>query len=286
MLSPVDENPSNPLGGACRIVEAGVELSPLHRWLRYTSRVLRTGLAFLVFGLGSVLSAAVLVPLVRFGCRDDDERQIRAQGVIHRRFVFFCWLLESLGLAQIDIEGSDRLSEPGILVVANHPTLIDAIVLISAMPQADCIVKTKNFENPFMKGMLKASGYLPNLGGQALVDACRERLESGRSLLLFPEGTRSPRKGLGAFQRGAAHIAVATRRDLLPVLITCDPPTLMKGQAWYQVPARRFELRVRVGEPISVDEFCSSTESRPMVARALTLNLRETFEKGLASGTF
>ena len=79
---------------------------------------------------------------------------------------------------------------------------------------------------------------------------------------------------------------MSLRRDLLPVLITCDPPTLMKGQAWYQVPARRFELRVRVGEPISVDEFCSSTESRPMVARALTLNLRETFEKGLASGTF
>jgi len=257
----------------------------LYRRVQYATRVLRTGVAFLSFGLVSVLLAVTVAPLAGIGCRSEEERNLRAQRIIQRAFVFFCWLLQSLGLARIHTHDIARLSEPGTLVVANHPTLIDAVVLIAAMPQADCIVKQENFVNPFMKGVLKASGYLPNLGGQALVETCAARLEAGRSLLLFPEGTRSPESGLGPFQRGAARIALVAGRDLLPVLITCDPPTLMKGQAWYEVPERRFEIRVRVGEPLAVEGFMGREESRARTARALTASLREVFEKGLASGT-
>jgi len=158
------------------------------------------------------------------------------------------------------------------------------VILVAVMPQADCIVKEENFVNPFMRGMLKATGYMPNLGGPALVDTCVARLRAGRSLLLFPEGTRSPKSGLGTFCRGAARIALVTGQDLLPVLITCDPPTLMKGQAWYDVPDRPFELHVRVAEPLPIEGFMARDESRAKTARALTASLREVFEKGLGRG--
>ena len=38
-------------------------------------------------------------------------------------------------------EGVERLKAPGILVVATHPTLMDALILMSQMPQADCVIK-------------------------------------------------------------------------------------------------------------------------------------------------
>ncbi len=242
-------------------------------------------MAFLTFGVVSLLLALFMLPYLAVVGGSPAERQLRGQRVVQRGFIFFCWLLEALGLARIHTHDIARLAEPGTLVVANHPTLIDAVVLVAAMPQADVIVKQANLVNPFMRGMVKACGYLPNLGGQSLIDACVERLESGRSLLLFPEGTRSPRNGLGPFQRGAARIALASGRDPLPVLISCDPPTLMKGQPWYEVPDRPFEVHVRVGEPIPVEGYIGRDEPLGRTARALSSSLREIFEKGLVSGS-
>jgi 1-acyl-sn-glycerol-3-phosphate acyltransferase len=185
-------------------------------------------------------------------------------------------------LGRIHVEGAERLTSPGSLVVANHPTLIDVVALIAYMPQADCVVKQANFDNPFMRGMLRGAGYLPNSAGPKLVEECVRRLRSGRSLVLFPEGTRSPEKGLGRMQRGAAHVALEAGCDLIPVVITCDPPALMKGVPWWIVPDRTFDLRLRVGEPLSLDELVARKESRAIAARALTARLRELFEKGMA----
>jgi 1-acyl-sn-glycerol-3-phosphate acyltransferase len=238
---------------------------------------------FSVFGVTSLFIALGLLPIVRIVSRDREQVELRTQKLIHHGFRFFLWVIETLGVGRIDRRGVERLAEPGILVIANHPTLIDVIALVASMPQADCVVKQENFENPYMRTVLRWSGYLPNTGGQSLVDAASERLRAGRSLVLFPEGTRSPASGLGHLQRGAAHIALATGCDPLPVVITCDPPTLMKGQAWYEVPDRPFELRVSVGEPFPVKGFIERGENRVRASRALTASLTEVFEKGLAN---
>ena len=167
-------------------------------------------------------------------------------------------------------------------------TLIDAVAILSKMPHTDCITKQANTRNPFLRGVIRAAGYIPNAGGQAIVDTCAERLRRGRSLVLFPEGTRSPLGELGPFQRGAAHIALASGCPLLPVVVTCEPQTLMRGQKWYEVPDRPFEYTLRVADPISVRPYLEAIDgglSRGLAARRLTAELRETFEKALRGGT-
>jgi 1-acyl-sn-glycerol-3-phosphate acyltransferase len=72
---------------------------------------------------------------------------------------------------------------------------------------------------------------------------------------MFPEGTRSPEAGLRPFRAGAAHIASRAGVPVVPVLVRCDPPTLLRGDAWWKVPARTPTLsiqqlpRVEVGDP-------------------------------------
>jgi 1-acyl-sn-glycerol-3-phosphate acyltransferase len=163
--------------------------------------------------------------------------------------------------------------------VANHPTLLDALVLMSQMPQADCVVKQRYFDHPFLGGIARSAGYIPSRDGPELVADCVERLVRGRSLMIFPEGTRSPVDELGPFQRGAAHIALRAGRDPLPVAITCDPPTLYRGKPWWDVPERRFDLTLRVGEPLPVKEAVAEHVSRGAAARALTAFMREDLEK-------
>src|ERR1022692_977693 len=92
-------------------------------------------------------------------------------------------------------------SGPG-LVIGNHPTLLDVVVLISRLPQADCIVKKELWNNMFLRGIVTRAGYLPNDDGPGLVAAALERVKKGRRVVIFPEGTRSLPEGLLPFTHG------------------------------------------------------------------------------------
>lgn len=246
--------------------------------------MLRTGAAFLLFGTISVALAAVVIPVARRLSRDLPP-DLRAQRVIHRGYCLFIGYLVKAGVMTLRTEGADRLKGEGaVLVVANHPTLIDMCVLGSIMPQVDCIVNVKRAENPTLRGAVTAAGYVRNDGGAAVVNECAARLRAGRTVLVFPEGTRSPRSGLGPFKRGAAHVALRSGHEILPVLITCDPPTLLKGQKWYDVPDRSFQVTVRTLDPISPKPYASSGDSAGLAARKLTAELREAFLKRMESG--
>jgi 1-acyl-sn-glycerol-3-phosphate acyltransferase len=177
-----------------------------------------------------------------------------------------------------------NLQCPGILVIANHPTLLDAWALFSVMPQADCIVKQQYYENFFLGGPARGAGFIPHCDGPDVIDRCVERLRRGRSLIIFPEGTRSPKGELGPFARGAAHIALRAECDPIPVTIRCDPATLYRGRAWWDVPKRAPVLTLTAGDPVSIKDVVETGLSRGRAARALTAHLREHFERQLHDG--
>lgn len=164
-----------------------------------------------------------------------------------------------LRLFELRWTGSDALRRGPRLVVANHPTLLDVVFLASRMPQADCIVKAEAWRNPFLRRVVEVAGYVPNSSGPEVVEACVERLRSGRSVIVFPEGTRSPHTGLHRFQRGAAHISMRSGVPMTPVVIRCNPPALKRGQPWWDVPDRKLILSLDVGPP------CEQKTLRPGV---------------------
>ena len=252
------------------------------RRLAYGWRVLRTGVAFLTFGIGAIVVAAVVWPLRLLPRRTDARREVQAQRVVHGAFRLFAWWMATLGLVRVSWIGAERLRGRGPrLIVANHPTLIDVVLLLTRLPQADCIVKTAARRNPFMRRIVTGAGYLANDDGDALVDACADRIGRGRSVVLFPEGTRSPRGGLRRFQRGAAHIALKSGCPIVPVVITCRPPTLLKGQAWHDVPDRTARFVLRVEEPIDPARYLGAETTLPVAARRLTADLQMLYERRL-----
>ncbi len=161
------------------------------------------------------------------------------------------------------------------------PTLVDVVVLLALMPQVDCIVSKERANNILLRGLIRSCGHLRNDGGIAIVDECADRLRAGRSLLVFPEGTRSPKHGLRRLHRGAAHIALRVPCDLLPVTITCNPPMLGKEGKWYDLADRASRMTVVVREPIATRSVLDSGVALPVAARRLTAQLRESLEKGL-----
>jgi 1-acyl-sn-glycerol-3-phosphate acyltransferase len=244
-------------------------------------RALRTGLAFVSFGVGAIVVGAI----IRLTARGAPaHREVRAQRIVHRAFRVFTWWMTCLGLLRTSWVDAQRLSGAGArLFVANHPTLIDVVLLLTRLPQADCIFKTAARRNPLMRAIVTRAGYLANDEGDTLVDACAARIAAGRSVVLFPEGTRSPGGGLRRFQRGAAHIALRSGCPIVPILITCRPPTLLKGQRWHDVPDRRARYVLRVAEPIDPARYLNADTSLPVAARRLTADLQALYEQQLGA---
>ena len=259
---------------------AGAAVSELPRRLDHAWRVFGTGLSFVAFGLGGLLLGVLVMPVLLL-MRDPVARRRRARRVVQVAFASHLRLMRGLGVMTYEIEGGERLQRDGLLVLANHPTLIDVVCLISLLPNADCVVKRAVACNPLMRGPVRAAGYISNDDGADLVDDCVAAVHAGGTLVIFPEGTRSVPGQPPRLQRGAANIAVRGRIDVTPVRITCSPPTLTKGQKWYRVPSRRFHVRLQIGEDIPIAPFLAEDDSPrgdALAARRVTEHLSRYFD--------
>jgi 1-acyl-sn-glycerol-3-phosphate acyltransferase len=216
------------------------------RPLDYAWRLVGTGLGFVVFLGGGLALAVIAFPLIDLLTPDASRRRERYHVLTRWAFQAFIGMLATLRVIEVRIDDrTTLLGSKGVIVVANHPTLIDIVLLSAFIPRAQCIVKRELWDSPFLGRLMRGSGYIPNdLEPEALVAACRAALADGRSLIIFPEGTRS-RPGMPVrFHRGFAHLATLLEVDIQLALISCVPPTLAKGEKWWAIPAHRPHFRV------------------------------------------
>ena len=192
-------------------------------------------------------------------------------------------MLRVLGVLKLEVVGAEKLSAcRGKLIIANHPTLIDIVLLMALLPDAKCVVKSELFSNRLMRPVVRAAGYIRNdYEPEVLIEKCRETLAAGYNLIIFPEGTRSmPGKPLH-FQRGFAHIATMTGVNVQPITITCEPITLVKGEPYYKIPDSRPIFRIEVADEIDPQQFLDlASESRARSARKLVSYLEADYCRG------
>jgi 1-acyl-sn-glycerol-3-phosphate acyltransferase len=239
-----------------------------------------TGFSFAVFGVGGLALRVLFFPLLGLLVRDRSRRTRVARTAVHHTFRFFVGLMRFVGVLRYRIEGVEKLARPGLLILANHPTLIDVVFLISLVPNASCVVKASLARNPFTRGPVRATGYLCNDSGPELVNECIASLEAGDNLLIFPEGTRTPVGGPMRLLRGAANIAVRGQRDMTLVTIRCEPIGLTKGTPWWKVPPKPMNFTIRVHDDLPIRDFVAHEPRESMAARALTTYLHGFFSQG------
>jgi 1-acyl-sn-glycerol-3-phosphate acyltransferase len=243
-----------------------------HGW-----RVLATGMSFALFGVGGLLLRVLVFPMLALCVTDPATRVRAARAAVRLSFRAFVGAMRLLGVLRYEVRGLDKLARQGQLILANHPTLIDTVFLMAFVRNADCIVKGGLWNNPFTRGPVRAAGYICNDRGPELVDDCIASLRAGGNLIIFPEGTRTPRDGGMALKRGAANVAVRGERAVTPVRISCEPLTLGKGDKWWHVPPRQAVFRIEVMDDIGPERFTGPGVSDVLAARRLTEYLQRYF---------
>lgn len=248
--------------------------------LNYCWRLVATGLCFTTFSLGGLILGSVILPLLFL--LPAKHRHLHARHIISLAFRGFLGMMKLTGVLKLEMRGQQRLlANPGTLVLANHPTLIDVVVLLAYMPTANCVVKQALWNSFFLGGVVRAAGYISNDEPEALIAQCAEDIAQGNPLLIFPEGTRTvPGKPL-KFRRGAAYIAMQSHLPITPVIIHCYPATLTKGEKWYKIPPQRAFLQIQVMDPISIKTWTDSKDSPAITARQITSRLENYFSETL-----
>jgi 1-acyl-sn-glycerol-3-phosphate acyltransferase len=156
------------------------------------------------------------------------------------------------------VEGRERIRpDETYVMVSNHLSLLDILVLFRLFRHFKWVSKIENFRVPFIGWNMRLNGYVPLVRGDRasvveMLRACDRLLAAGSSIMMFPEGTRSPSGRLRAFKPGAFELALRNRRPLLPIVVEGTADALPKRGF---VLRGRHPLRLTVLEPWPYERF-------------------------------
>jgi 1-acyl-sn-glycerol-3-phosphate acyltransferase len=161
--------------------------------------------------------------------------------------VYFA-LLRALGLARLDLRALDGLAHEDALVIApNHPSLLDAVLVVSRLPDTVCVMKSAVLDNFFLGAGARLAGYIPADAPKTMIRHAVAALQAGRHVLVFPEGTRTVGVPVNEFKGSLAPIARLARAHVQTVFIETSSPYLGKGWPLLRMPQLPLVYRIRLG---------------------------------------
>jgi len=217
---------------------------------RYVWRVFCKWLTFFVIGAGGMFLVFLVFPLLWLCCRRQAVFQRRARRIVSASFRLILKALSLAGVVKLRADRSTFARLSGRIIAANHPSILDVVILISLIPNADCIVNSYVLRTPL--GFMVRRLYLPNsLDVAELLSRCEKSLAQGNCLIFFPEGTRTRRTGPIRVKKGAARLSVLSKRPVVLVRLEGnDKWGLGKKDPWWAFNHNepyRYELTL-VGE--------------------------------------
>ena len=165
--------------------------------------------------------------------------------------LMFRLFLNSLVLSrrcQFDLSELDTLrGEPALILAPNHPSLLDAVMIISRLPNVACVMKTELMNNIFLGAAARLAGYIRNEPLRKLIQLARDDLHQDSHLLLFPEGTRTVRCPTNPLKASIGLIANQAQVPVQTLLIETDTRYLSKGWKLLRKPPLPIHFRIRLG---------------------------------------
>lgn len=210
----------------------------------YDYLLLYLGLMWLgLLCLGWNLIAAILYPLLPL-------KRGRALGrwVVMAAFRLYLASLRASRRCHFDLSALDALRHEGPLIIApNHPCLLDAVMVISRLPNVACVMKSSLMDNVFLGAGSRLARYIGSEPIRTMIHLAVEDFQCGSHLLLFPEGTRTTHDPVNPLKGSIGLISHLAQVPVQTVLIETDTRYLSKGWPLFRKPRMPISYRVRLG---------------------------------------
>ena len=235
---------------------------------RIAYRQAGTAFVFFLISAGGLFMSLFIFPVIGLLSSSTRLKHLRVQKCLHYTLRLVTFIMKILCLVKLKKINWQKIeTDQAQLIIANHPSLIDYVYLVSLFPQMDCVVKKELWNNFFLKGVVQSAGYIKVENPYQFKEDCLKALEDGRTLLIFPEGTRSGKDSLRPFKKGAASLIASSTCKVQILIIKCTPPVLMKNRKWYDIPPKTVELSIEAREPLDRNK-ASGQESSKVKAKA------------------
>ena len=223
------------------------EVLALHRGRRALHETVRLHLGYLLLGLICVAVTLFAFPMRAVLPRVMSKRLGRKLvTAVTRAYLRFLVLI---GAARFDLSELDALRDaPAMVIAPNHPSLLDAVMILSRLPGAACIMKAELVNSVFYGAGARLAGYIRNTPLRTMVQLAVDELHQGSHLLLFPEGTRTTRFPVGRLQGTTGLIAKSAGVPVQTVFIESSSGFLGKGWPLLRAPKMPITYRVRLGK--------------------------------------
>lgn len=186
----------------------------------------------------------------------------RGYAFIHR----LAWLL-SRWLCGVEVRGKENIPKSGaVIITSNHLSYLDPILIGSAVDaEINYMAKSTLFLVPIIGGFLRYMNAYPVKRGAADRAALKRTLallKEGKSILIFPEGTRGMGHKLGEAKDGVGFLVYHSEALVIPALIKGSQNAWGRGQ-WFP---RRAKVTISFGKSVDLGDLRKSASTREVYA--------------------
>ena len=223
----------------------------------YTYFCISKIVAIVCFGLGAIILGLFVFPFIRLFTLHKKDFGIIARAYVSHTFRVFLGNLNLCKTSMLHVEDKQAFRQiHSKVIIANHPSLLDFVYIMSLVPNSTCIVRGSLTKTP-LRGVIKQA-YITNTTefDDVLVE-CKKLTDKGCNVIIFPEGTRSPRIGRNNYKKGAARIALYCGCDVQPLFIGgSDKYGLGKHDPlWSYNHVERYLYDIKMLPVIKIDQF-------------------------------
>lgn len=226
-------------------------------WGAYEYLAMALGLSALaVLCIGAIPIFLLLIGLPR------RVQHRAARGLIRWGLLFYLALLRALCQVHIDARGLVQPAPAGPrIVIANHPSVLDAIILMAHLPNACCVLKASLLHHPLFGIPARLAGFVSNAEPRQMIQDSCATLREGATFILFPEGTRTTDFPLNPLGSACVILSKQSQVPLQVVLLEFSSPYLGKAWGWFRPPCLPLHIRVRSGRLLEPPTYTGAAMS-------------------------
>lgn len=233
------------------------ELPPVSNKFLYAWRVFAKLFSYFYFGFNSLILSLTVLPLMRLFLHPKERFQKYGRRFVSFHFRIFVSIMHFIGIVNLIPDNRKAYRQlSSKVIVSNHPSLLDVVMLISLIPNADCIVN--GYLQHSILSIIVRQLYIVNLGNlDEILASCSNTLKHGNCLIIFPEGTRTHRYNKSILKKGAARISLSSDCNILPVHIGgTDKYGMGKKDPWGAFnPTERYVYLITMKDEINPADY-------------------------------
>lgn len=233
--------------------------------------------AFAFFGAGSLVLGLVVIPVMSLFIKREKRRAVFCS-VVHRLWAFFSRFIEKTGSIKFNVTTKQReflTGLKGCIIVANHPSYIDIVLLIGLIPNTLCVVKKEIKNNPIMSNIVQSTYLINDEENNTLQQEAKQALDAGYNVIIFPTGTRTVEGETLKLHSGAASLAIFSKAPVIPLHISCDYRFLAKHQKIYDAGEKVVNYYLKINETIRLDDFQTPDITETKLRRRINTVIKE-----------